>query len=202
MREADQFMAGHVIPDADMAKLKQEGRPSASFNNAAKFLRSLNGVERATRKEIQFMSRELHKSPENDLGELATKIHDPILQMCQGPAERSRAFDDMNVRGIGCTNPSLDTSVDAEGRIIVERIDVMEMGWDTSARKLNMRDARFVWREREIPLDVALVRWPDKELILRGNRGIAGPDGPFSRDSETIMINPQKAVPSEIDGPA
>jgi len=51
--------------------------------------------------------------------------------------------------------------IDEEGLIVIERTDPLEMGWDASANKKNLNDAKRVWRKRSTTMKEIAERWPD-----------------------------------------
>lgn len=103
----------------------------------------------------------------NAAGELASAVYSSVIDACNGPEERSQAFEDMLVRGLGWTNCRLDMELTADGKIVLERVDGMKMHWDPAARKQNLEDARWVACEEDIPLRDACRRWPGHEHELR-----------------------------------
>jgi len=159
-READRFLSGRQWHPADEARLNEEDRPTAVFNFAQKYIRIVAGTEKCNRQEVVFVPRMPQMELANALGELSSAIYGSIIDGCNGPEERSQAFEDMLVRGMGWTNTRLDMEQTADGKIILERVDGMKMHWDPAARKQNLEDARWVACEEEIPLRDACRRWP------------------------------------------
>ncbi|HLH76124.1 MAG TPA: hypothetical protein VKV28_04880 [Candidatus Binataceae bacterium] len=166
-READRFMAGQQWHPADEARLNEEDRPTAVFNYAQKYIRIVAGTEQHNRQEVVFVPRMPQAGLANAAGELASAIYSSVIEACNGPEERSAAFEDMLVRGMGWTGIRLEMELDPEGRIVMERVDGLKMYWDPAARKQNLEDARWVACEEEIALQEAIRRWPYKESELR-----------------------------------
>jgi hypothetical protein len=166
-READRFLSGRQWHPADEARLNEEDRPTAVFNFAQKYIRIVAGTEKYNRQEIVFVPRMPQMELANALGELSSAIYGSVIDGCNGPEERSQAFEDMLVRGMGWTNCRLDMEQSADGKIILERVDGMKMHWDPAARKQNLEDARWVACEEEIPLRDACRRWPASERDLK-----------------------------------
>jgi hypothetical protein len=166
-READRFLSGRQWHPADEARLNEEDRPTAVFNFAQKYIRIVAGSEKYNRQEVVFVPRMPQAELANALGELSSAVYSSVIDGCNGPEERSQAFEDMLVRGMGWTNCRLDMEVSADGKIVLERVDGMKMHWDPAARKQNLEDARWVACEEEIPLRDACRRWPGKERELK-----------------------------------
>ncbi len=55
------------------------------------------------------------------------------------------------VAGLGVTETTLDFEIDPEGQPIVQRIDPLEFGYDTHARKKGLEDARYKFRVIDMP---------------------------------------------------
>ena len=166
-READRFLSGRQWHPADEARLNEEDRPTAVFNFAQKYIRIVAGTEKHNRQDVVFVPRMPEMALANATGELSSAIYDSVIDSCNGPEERSQAFEDMVVRGMGWTNCRLDMELAADGKIVLERVDGMKMHWDPAARKQNLEDARWVACEEEIPLRDACRRWPGKERELK-----------------------------------
>jgi len=152
---------------ADEARLNEEDRPTAVFNFAQKYIRIVAGTEKHNRQDVVFVPRMPQVDLTNAAGELASAVYSSVIDGCNGPEERSQAFEDMLVRGIGWANCRLDMELAADGKIVLERVDGMKMHWDPAARKQNLEDARWVACEEEIPLRDACRRWPEREHEMR-----------------------------------
>jgi hypothetical protein len=166
-READRFLSGRQWHPADEARLNEEDRPTAVFNFAQKYIRIVAGTEKNNRQDVVFVPRMPQMEMANAAGELSSAIYSSVIDGCNGPEERSQAFEDMVVRGMGWTNCRLDMELSADGRIVLERVDGVKMHWDPAARKQNLEDARWVACEEEIPLRDACRRWPGTERELK-----------------------------------
>ncbi len=166
-READRFLSGRQWHPADEARLNEEDRPTAVFNFAQKYIRIVAGTEKHNRQDVVFVPRMPQMELANAAGELSSAIYGSVIDGCNGPEERSQAFEDMVVRGMGWTNCRLDMELAADGRIVLERVDGVKMHWDPAARKQNLEDARWVACEEEIPVRDACRRWPGKERELK-----------------------------------
>jgi len=198
--ECDRFKAGKQFSNADLRALERDGRPSAVFNAAQKWIRFITGLEEQAEVEIRFLPRDEFSDPQTSAADLVTSAYDWVIQNCDGDSERSTAFEDMIVRGMGWTYVSLSRSDDVRGLIRLERIDGYEMLWDRNSEKKNLADARWVARERQVPIREAMVRWPKYVSAIRSNRGsVYDQDKP----GESTLINEKEAVPvNEADWPA
>lgn len=192
--ECDTFKAGKHFSKADSEKLNRQGRPTAAFNVAQKFVRFISGLERRSLQEVRFLPRDMMDSGSEAAAELVTKAFEWVLQQCNGNDERSRAFEDMLVRGMGWTDVRFDRSMTPSGEIVLTRIDGREMMWDINAQQSNMADARWVARTKQVPKEIALQRWPDAKVAIMSNTGTRDLTGPLGR---SILRSEREAVPQE-----
>ena len=89
-------------------------------------------------------------------------------ESCDAEDEESDAFKDMLICGMGFTETRMNLDDDPEGMIAEDRLDPLEMWWDASAKKKNLKDARFIgrvvkWAKRDIE-----DTWPDEEIDSDG----------------------------------
>ena len=170
-KKARRFNAGHHYEEADLAYLNEYLRSSAAFNVAQKFIRAVSGLERRSREYVDFIPTEVTNVMAGLAGDFVGQVYQWVLNKCHGDDERSVAFADSLVDGMGWTETFLDTMTDPDGLVCVERADMMEMLWDTNARKTNVADKEWVARVRLTPWDIACKRWPEAAEYLQRLRG-------------------------------
>src|SRR6266850_807139 len=152
-KDARKFMAGHHYSEEDLAFLQSTLKPSAAFNVAQKFIRAISGLERRSREHLDFIPTEVTNPQMGLVGDFVSQAYVWVMNKCHGDDERSRAFEDKLIDGMGWTETRLDTTNDASGLITLQRIDMMEMLWDANSRQVNIMDKEWCARIRLVPFD-------------------------------------------------
>lgn len=187
-KESFDLVAGHQWTEEDKAKLEEMGRPAVVFNRVGPVIDSVCGTEVNNRQQVQFIPRQVGDSGVNELLTGAAKW---VRDNCDAEDEESDAFFDTCVCGLGWTETRIDYTDDAEGQILIERIDPLSMRYDPAAKKRNLIDARWVQREEWMTKDEIEATWPESEEIV--------PDGPHSV-SEDSVTQPHDATNAWLYG--
>jgi hypothetical protein len=154
------FPAGHQWTDEEKKLLKDQMRPVVVFNRIGSVISAVQGTELQNRQEITFSPRDMGDVKVN---EVVSSASDWMGQQCNAEFTQSDAFGDVTICGMGWIEASMDYMDDPEGMYVENRIDPLEMYWDTSARKKNLQDARFIFRARQMPMDEAKELYPDAD---------------------------------------
>lgn len=172
-KEDFDFYAGEHWSEDDKEKLKQELRPIITFNRTQLVVDSVSGSEVNNRQEVKYYPRE---NGDSKVAELYTAAGAYFRDQTHADDEDSDAFFDTVICGVGATETRLDFTDNPEGDPVVERVDPLEMVWDSGARKANLLDGRRFFRVKDMSLDEAKEMFPDAEPHLL--------DAPWARDEE------------------
>jgi hypothetical protein len=184
-REEFDFVACKQWDPTDERTLTDAGRVAITFNRTLAIVKSVAGIEINGRHEIAFLPRQATNMEQAEFNELLSEGSRWMADGCDAQDEQSDAFQDCCICGMGWTEQRLDFELNPEGAYIEERVDPLEMYWDSSARAKNLVDARRVWRVRKMPLLDARELFPgvpDFEL-----------DAPWARFAGTLT-EPLKPV--------
>ncbi len=183
--EADfAFHAGHGQWDeADRQRLKGQNRPCVTFNRIAPAVAAVVGMEVANRQEVRFIprttssrgisaidpatgqatSQPMPGADDQGPAELYTGAAIYLRDQCNAEDEESDAFQDAAICGMGWTETRVEYDDDPAGRIVIDRVDPLEMIWDARAVKRNLVDARRLHRARAIDIEAARQMFPGFE---------------------------------------
>jgi hypothetical protein len=174
------FFAGIQWAEEDITKLNNEGRPAVTFNRTARTINAVTGLEVQNRQEVRYFPRRtdsITPGQMNDSGfsEMQTNAAKWVREQCDAEDEESEAFHDCAICGIGWTDTRMDYEDDPEGKIIIERIDPLEMVVDPESKKCNFSDARWVAHIKNYTRKEIQELWGD---VIESNSGT------FWNDSE------------------
>ncbi|MFT0875116.1 hypothetical protein VRZ08_01040 [Rhodopseudomonas sp. G2_2311] len=188
-REDFDFEAGEQLTAEDKQVLQDLRRPVVIFNQVGTYVDSVAGQEVANRQEVQFIPRNAGDVKKN---ELLTSAAMWFRDQCDAEDEESDAFRDLVVCGMGWTETRLDYEDNPQGDPKIERVDPLEMVWDSSAKKRNLIDRRRQFQiRRNITLDEARALCP------------GDPENPFEdEDYNASWVDDRDAdgTPHENDG--
>ena len=148
-REAFDFIAGRQMPKEDEEFLREQNRPPVTFNRTSKFIDAVVGTEVNNKMATRFVVGGIEDTAAVDL--LSQVIQQSTID--DHEAESTAAFHDNIVCGMGWTNTRLDYTERLEGAIVETKVDPLAMGWDYSARKRNLSDARWVYEVKRYSCD-------------------------------------------------
>ncbi|MEW6645396.1 MAG: hypothetical protein AB1586_33205 [Pseudomonadota bacterium] len=161
-REDFAFTSGDQLSEEDKAKLREMNRPIIVMNRIEPVIDSVAGSEVANRQEVQFIPRTQGDVQVNEVLTAAAKW---FRDQCDAEDEESDAFRDTVICGMGWTETRLDYEEEPEGQPVIERLDPLEIVWDSSARKRNLVDARRIFHiRRDIPIEDARALCPGDDF--------------------------------------
>ena len=146
----------------DREALEGNNRPCVEFDRLGTIIDAVSGSEINNRQETSYLPRVPGNVQKQARGAMLTAGAKWARDNCDAEDEESDAFVDVLITGVGSTHTRMDYEEDEEGQIVIERKDVLRMGWEACATKRNIADAKCVWEECKFSKSEVESRWPDK----------------------------------------
>lgn len=165
-KESYDFFAGHQWSQEDHQKLNEENRPTIVFNRIPRVINAVAGLEIQNRQEVCYYPRTNGDVAGSDI---LTSAANWARDNCDAEDEESQAFKDCLMTGLGWVETRLDYEVDADGTILIERVDPLDMLYDPTSQKRNLDDANWIARVRYYNRKDFFVMWPEAEDEMIGD---------------------------------
>ena len=144
-RLAYRMVEGHQWDDEAASRMRAEKKVPVVINRVAPMVDAICGAEINARQAVRYAPRE---PGDVQVNELISGAAEWVRDQCDAADEESHAFRDAVVCGFGCTETRMSYDHDPQGRIVIDRVDPIEMAVDPGARKNNFVDARYLKRTR------------------------------------------------------
>lgn len=161
--EAADMVAGWQWNQDDVAILNEDGRPSVTFNRMGRNIDLITGQETNTRDEVNFLPREQGDVARSEILSAGVTY---IADETDALDEKSDAFRDLCVTGMGWTQTYMNYRDFDQGMPVERRIDPLEMFWDAHAKRRNLRDARWIARAVTLPMREAQDKFPNVSAAM------------------------------------
>ena len=149
----------------DIQTLEAERRPVLSINRIKPTIDLQKGIEIRSRTDINARPR---GAQDGGTADAITAGFKYIQDQSNADHKMSDVFFDGLKAGIGWVEVGLSDDP-TEEEISVDFCDWRKVGWDPFARDVLLDDARYMFKERWVDLDVAQATWPDKADELQAS---------------------------------
>lgn len=191
-REDFNFVAGHQWDDDAVTMLEEQGRPIVTFNRVQVLVSAIMGIEANQRQETKYVPRE---NDDSGVSEALSETLKWLQDYSDIESEEAAAFEDLVICGLGWTESRMDYEEDLDGKFIEERVDPLEMYWDVTSKKKNLKERRYQIRKRKMKVQDVQEMWGDVEDIVMET--LTSKDG---LDLETTVVNPETRYDDEEEG--
>lgn len=149
--------------DEDKAELMARGQGALVYNKAALVVDWLTGTERRTRIDFAVHPKTKAASEQAKVKEKLLKYQSDVNYIGWN---RSRAFKDATIGGLGWTEASIRGDLEQE-LVLHAWVPWQQIKWDPFSRALDLDDCRYIHRRRWVDLDYAIAMAPEREAVLR-----------------------------------
>lgn len=152
------FVAGTQLSEEEIRELRAQLRPDIVFNRIQPMVAAVVGHQVNNRQEVKYLPREIGDVQVN---ELLTGAAQWVDDECDAEDETSEVFWDLVVTGMGWSETRISYDEDIDGKIhSAERIDPLQMFWDPTSQRRNLKDAKYVIRAKWVARKDAKIQWP------------------------------------------
>lgn len=193
--------AGWQWEEEDLAALREDNRPSVTFNRVERNIDLITGMEYQGREDVQFLPRE---QSDSGVSEVLTAGVAYIDDATDAADEKSDAFRDLCICGMGWTNTVMDYRDFEEGMPVENRLDPLLMYSDPHATKRNIRDSKWRARAKIMSMSEAQRMFPKHDPAMLNAAWLGLSDDPSQpvepgRQSDTYEDNAQQGRPPFLD---
>jgi hypothetical protein len=148
-------------------RIRQRGQNPIVFNEIKPTIDWLKGTERRTRRDFKILARNSQTKEAEADAQTKTKLLKYLDDANRSPFSRSQAFDDAMTAGMGWIEVGISTDPDDEPIFLRHEAWQNMLHDSVSTTKMDLSDSRYLFRFKEVDLDVAEAYFPDKKEELR-----------------------------------
>ena len=165
MATDEDFFDGLQWDPEDIEELALRGQAPLVFNHIKPTINWLLGTERRTRTDGKVLPR---SDDDEESAEVKSKLLKYLSDVNRLPFERSAAWEDCVIAGVGWLEDGIST--DPEDELLNSRCESWRNIWydSQSKDKDHNQDGRYLFRRKDVDLDVAISMCPEYEAELRG----------------------------------
>lgn len=161
MVEAYNFFAGHQWSEDERSKLESSQRIPVVFNRIPRVVNAVAGLELENRQQIEYSPR---RASRPELAEIVNQACAYFRDKTDAEDEESESFLDLLISGMGCTESYIETEVNPDGDIKINRFDPLELIYDHFSKEKNTDDARWRCRVKHVSRSEIEEKWPEVDI--------------------------------------
>lgn len=169
-KKCQAFYAGDIMSYSDTVQFTnvdgRKQRALVKINKVKPYVNAICGFAIQNRRIVKYEARIENDQLQELFSGYANAIDGYVRDNANADQVESQQDRDMFTNGYGAVETALSygqgyMSEDAEGEIIIGRIDPLTLGWDASARRTNILDSRWIFYSKDFELDQALELFSD-----------------------------------------
>jgi hypothetical protein len=169
-RKAYAFFAGDAVDEVDRNLMEADNRPIINLNHVQRLIKVVTGIERRVPLAIFYVPRNPMDQRAAAKAQMATQAKEWAYDRAEADFEIARSKHDRNICGMGFLDSYLSRAEDPAGIIQIQRFSPMEAIWPQTSREC-LKGTRWRARERSMPVEVAIQKWPFVREILSAASG-------------------------------
>lgn len=160
----EDYYDGLQWSDEDKAELEARGQAALVFNEIKPAIDWIIGTERRTRTEWK-----VHPRTDDDVKDAQTKTQllKYVSDVNKIRFNRSFAFAEAVKVGVGWLEDGAQDETFGDEPLFSRHESWRKMWYDPLATAFDLDDARFIFREKWVDLDIAISMFPEREQVLR-----------------------------------
>jgi len=162
LKDHDIYDGDQWDPD-DKAEVEARGQIATVFNRVKPTIDWIIGSEKKNRIDFRVLPR---TSEDAKPAEAKTHILKYLSDVNKLPTERSQAFKDTVISGLGWLEAGVTKDI-MEEPIFIDYEDWRNIWYDPLSVRLDLKDARFMFRRKRVDLDVACSMFSEFSGVLK-----------------------------------
>ncbi len=162
MKDHDFYDGEQWDPD-DKEEVEDRGQDASVFNLVKPTVDWILGTEKRTRVDYAILPRRKEGSAG---AERKTKLLKYVQDVNKTGFERSRAFSDASISGLGWLDHGI-RSDESEEPLFVSYEDWRNVWRDSHGKKLDLSDSRYLFRSKIVDYDVSVAMFPERWDVLK-----------------------------------
>jgi hypothetical protein len=184
--DADYYDGSQWLPH-EAAAIRRRGQNPIVFNEVKPTIDWLIGTERRTRRDFKVLARNTKSDEAENDAKVKTQLLKYLADVNRAPFARSAAFDDAMKAGMGWLEVGITSDPDDEPIYVGSEKWTNMLHDSIGTSKPDLSDSRYLFRFKEVDLDVAQAFFPDKseELVRAATMGDLNGTGDHGDDEWT-----------------
>lgn len=164
--EAHEYYDGEQWTQEDKDEIEERGQDPMIFNLCKPTVDWIVGTEKRTRVD----HRVLPRTQDDAKGaEVKTKLLKYIADVNKSVFERSTAFHDTTISGLGWIETGIEEDSENNEPLFYRYEDWRNVWYDPLSVRRDLSDARFLFRTRYTDYDIACMTFPDRAGVVRAS---------------------------------
>lgn len=151
----------------EAAAIRRRGQNPIVFNEIKPTIDWLIGTERRTRRDFKVLARNNQAKEAEADAQVKNKLLKYLDDVNRTPFSRSQAFDDAMKAGMGWLEVGITSDPEDEPAYVRHESWVNMLHDSVGTTKPDLSDSRYLFRFKEVDLDVAIAYFPDKAEELK-----------------------------------